>query len=359
MHKYNDLIPIYEWLPSFNKNKLLIIAGPCSIETEYDTINIFKEIKNTNIVDIIRAGIWKPRTKPGSFEGSGIEGLKWLNKAKDIYNMPIAIEVANASHVKEAIKYNVDIIWIGARTTVNPFSMQEIADVLNGIDIPVMIKNPVNPDLDLWIGGIERIYNAGIKKIAAIHRGFSLKDNTPFRNMPLFDIVNKLSDKIPNLPIICDPSHIAGNSNLISFIAQKSIEYNKTDGLMIECHSNPEKAWTDAKQQITPKMLLNIINAIKKYSDNDDFIEINVLRDKINNIDYDLLNKIAKRMQLSKLVGKYKKHNKISIQQPDYWKEMLSKKIQYSNTLNLNENFIKIIMQMIHSESVEIQKYNI
>ncbi len=347
----NNFIPISNWFPFF-KHKLLIIAGPCSIETKAQTIDIAQKLKDINKIDIFRAGIWKPRTRPGQFEGIGVKGLQWLDNVKKITNLPIAVEVANTNHIEEVLKHNIDIIWIGARTTTNPFSVQELANALKGVDIPVMIKNPVNPDLDLWIGAIERISKSGINKIAAIHRGFTSYNKSPFRNEPLFEIVESLKNKLPNLPIICDPSHISGNRELISLISQKAIDM-KVNGLMIECHSDPDNAYTDSKQQITPDMLNNILNSIDPYNNENN--DINDLRNKINNIDYNLLQQLAKRMEIVKKIGQYKHVNKIKTEQLDYWNKMLNKKLEYSNFLDLNKDFIHQILQLIHKKSIDIQ----
>ena len=249
MKKALQLESISKWLPTASKP--IIISGPCSAETEEQTIATAKQLAATGKVHALRAGIWKPRTRPGQYEGAGEEGLKWLIQAKKETGLPVTTEVANAAHVDACLKAGVDILWVGARTTVNPFSVQEIADALKGVDIPVMVKNPINPDLELWIGALERLNKAGLTKLAAIHRGFSSFEKGPFRNAPMWDMAIELKTRIPELDILCDPSHIAGNRDLISFISQKALDLDMA-GLMIESHIDPDAAWSDAKQQVTP-----------------------------------------------------------------------------------------------------------
>src|SRR5690349_13877933 len=299
MKKELDLESIKTWL---HTDRPIIISGPCSAETEEQTVATAKQIAATGKVHALRAGIWKPRTRPGQYEGAGTEGLKWLIAAKKETGLPVTTEVANAAHVEAALKAGVDILWVGARTTVNPFSVQEVADSLKGVDIPVMVKNPVNPDLELWIGALERLNKAGIKKLAAIHRGFSSFEKGPFRNAPMWDLAIELKTRIPELDIICDPSHIAGNRDLIALICQKALDLNMS-GLMVESHINPDAAWSDAKQQVTPAVLGNIIEGLvarKPSTDNKTFKDtLAVLREQIDQLDDEIMQKLAKRMTIS------------------------------------------------------------
>ncbi len=338
--------------------KPLIISGPCSAETREQTLATCKAIKDTNMVDVIRAGAWKPRTKPGNFEGVGVIALEWLNEAKQITGLPISIEVATAKHVEEALKHNIDMLWIGARTTVNPFSVQEIAESLRGVDIPIMVKNPVNPDLGLWIGAIERLQNIGIKHIGAIHRGFSVYGKNEYRNSPLWNIALELKRLMPELPMLCDPSHISGNANLIQEIAQKGadLDYN---GLIIESHICPQEAWSDAKQQVTPQRLKEILQNIKwreKTSSKDDFRrQIDQLRLQIDTIDDELFALLARRMSISDKIGEIKLENNVSILQTQRWDNMVVKRLQLAKELGLSQQVVKDIMEQIHIESINRQ----
>ena len=291
------------WL---NINKPLVISGPCSAETETQMISTAKQIAATGKVHALRAGIWKPRTRPGQYEGAGEEGLQWLIAAKKETGLPVTTEVANAAHVEACLKAGVDMLWVGARTTVNPFSVQEVADALKGVDIPVMVKNPVNPDLELWIGALERLNRAGIKKMAAIHRGFSSFEKGPFRNAPMWDLAIELKTRIPELEIICDPSHISGTRDLIALVAQKALDLDMA-GVMIESHINPDAAWSDAKQQVTPAALAQIIDGLvvrTVSSDNKTFKDtLSVLRDQIDQLDDEIMQKISARMKVSEKIG--------------------------------------------------------
>ena len=335
----------------------LIMSGPCSAENEEQVLEIARQLNN-NGIKIFRAGLWKPRTRPNAFDGVGNAGLPWLKKVKEKYGMLTAIEVANVKHVYEALKAGIDILWIGARTSANPFAVQDIADSLKGVDIPVMIKNPVNPDVELWIGAIERINNAGIKKIAAIHRGFSTYSKSLYRNNPQWQIPIELKRRIPELVIITDPSHICGSRDLIFEISQKAMDLN-FNGLMIETHINPEKALSDADQQITPNELKTLLSRlILRKADIENTMLLTTLeelRQEINSYDNNLLNILEKRMAVSKLIGEYKKKHNITILQTSRWDEILRRQIEIAEKKGLSEEFIVKIFRAIHQESINHQ----
>ncbi|MGV6860823.1 MAG: chorismate mutase [Putridiphycobacter sp.] len=341
-----------------NLKKPLIIAGPCSAETEDQVLQTAVQLKKNVNLDLLRAGIWKPRTRPGNFEGVGEKGLKWLVNAGKEINTPVTTEVANAKHVEQALKAGVDVLWIGARTTVNPFSVQEIADALKGVKVPVMIKNPINPDLQLWVGAIERIMAAGITNIFAVHRGFSSFEKTKYRNVPKWGIPIELMHLFPELPIICDPSHIGGSRELIESISQKALDMNMS-GLMIETHPNPDKAWSDAKQQITPDKLGEIIKnlVVREQTPTDPLFldKLACLRSEIDEIDEKLLQILAERFKLIEEIGTYKKENNTTILQPDRWFEILNSRQILAEDLNLNALFIDKLLKIIHQESVGLQ----
>lgn len=343
----------------FNKpaGQPIIIAGPCSAESEEQVLTTARALAGQNI-DLFRSGIWKPRTRPGSFEGVGVVGLPWLRKVKQETGLKVTTEVAKAEHVYEALKYGIDVMWLGARTTVNPFSVQEVADALRGVDIPVMIKNPVNPDLSLWIGAIERIYKVGIKRIAAIHRGFSLHGQTKYRNVPRWEIAIELRRKFPDLEIICDNSHICGRRDILFDVAQKAFDLN-FDGIMTETHPDPDNAWSDAAQQITPEQFNELRNKLvmrKSSSDNPEFLDsLDHLRHEIDEIDEDLLNLLAHRMRISEKIGEYKKQNNIAILQTSRWGEILDKSVQKGKSLGLSSDFVTFVMRAIHQESINHQ----
>ncbi len=340
-------------------NKPVIISGPCSAETEEQTIATAKQIAATGKVHALRAGIWKPRTRPGQYEGAGDIGLQWLMAAKKETGLPVTTEVANAAHVEAALKAGVDILWVGARTTVNPFSVQEVADSLKGVDIPVMVKNPVNPDLELWIGAMERLHKAGIKTMAAIHRGFSSSEKGPFRNLPMWDIAIELKTRFPELEIICDPSHIGGNRDLISFISQKALDLDMA-GLMIESHINPDAAWSDAKQQITPAVLGKIISELvvrKPDSENKTFKDtLSILREQIDHLDDDIMQKMAARMKISEKIGQYKRDNNVTILQVGRWEEIIKTRVTLGKAMGLDEGFMRDLLRLVHHESIQIQE---
>jgi chorismate mutase len=350
--------PLSTWIKPANENQPLLIAGPCSAETEEQLVATAQLLAKTGKLSALRAGIWKPRTRPGEFEGIGSIGLEWLKTAKQETGLPTAVEVATAKHVEEALKAGVDILWVGARSTANPFTVQEIADALKGVDVPVMVKNPVNPDLTLWIGALERINNAGITKLAAIHRGFSSYEKSAFRNEPMWDMAINLKTHAPDLPIINDPSHITGNRDLIPYIAQKALDMDM-QGLMIESHIDPSVAWTDAKQQVTPKALAELIDnltlrkpEVKSIAIKDALAELRANIDKIDDL---VIQKLAERMQIVEKIGNYKKDNGITILQVNRWDEILKKGVQYGKALKLDEDFTEKLLELIHSESIRKQ----
>ena len=341
-------------LPGVDTKRPLVIAGPCSAETEEQVMQTAKELAARGI-KIFRSGIWKPRTKPGGFEGVGAEGLPWLQRVQKEFGMYTAVEVATAKHVRECLAHNVDILWIGARTSANPFAVQEIADALEGIDIPVLIKNPVNPDLDLWIGAIERIYNAGIRRIGAIHRGFSTSDKKIYRNLPQWHLPIELHRQLPNLPIICDPSHIGGKRELIAPLCQQAMDLN-FDGLIIESHCHPEKAWSDAAQQVTPAVLDFILNTIVIRDMTQSTESLTALRRQIDELDDSLLELLARRMRISNEIGTYKKEHNMPILQAQRYDEILQHRVSQAEKMGMDGEFMKTVLVAIHEESVRHQQ---
>ncbi len=331
----------------------IVIAGPCSAETEEQTMQTARELAAQG-VKIFRAGIWKPRTKPGGFEGIGVEGLTWLKKVKAETGMYTATEVATAKHVYEALKYGVDVLWIGARTTANPFAVQEIADALQGVDIPVLIKNPVNPDLELWIGAVERIYNAGLRRIGAIHRGFSSYDKKVYRNQPQWHMPVELKRRIPSIQIVCDPSHIGGKRELIAPLSQQAMDL-QFDGLIIETHCNPAKAWSDAAQQVTPHALNELLNKIVLRDMAKSTEDLSDLRQQMDEIDKDILEAIAKRMRISEEMGMFKKEHNISILQRKRYDELLLKRAALGESLGMSNQFMRVLVEAMHAESIRKQ----
>ena len=354
----NNNKKLRNWLDNFGLDHPLVIAGPCSAETESQVLGIAHELKNSD-VSIFRAGIWKPRTRPGNFEGVGSIGLKWLQKVKKETGLLVTTEVANANHVKIALDHDIDVLWIGARSTVSPFIVQEIADALKNTDKIVLLKNPVNPDLSLWYGGIERLYTANIKKLGVIHRGFSTYSKTKFRNNPEWQIPIELQNKFPDLPLICDPSHICGRRDIIKQTSQKALDLN-FDGLMIETHNDPDNAWSDAAQQITPKTLINLMKdlVIRKESlEERSFInELENLRIKIDNADSQILDILGNRMKVSEEIGKIKKKQNVAILQSARWNDILEKMISDGKEKGLSEDFILKIFKAIHQESINHQE---
>ncbi len=336
----------------------LIISGPCSAETEEQVIDTATRLAHTGKVDMLRAGIWKPRTRPGMFEGIGTKGLPWLQKAKNITGLPICIEVATAKQVEDALHFDVDVLWIGARTTVNPFSVQEVADALRGVDIPILVKNPINPDLELWSGAVERVERAGIKEIGLIHRGFSSYGNTEFRNAPMWHLAIEMKRRNPGRMIINDPSHICGRRDTLASISQIAIDLDY-DGLMIESHIDPDNAWSDAKQQITPEVLSEMLSSLiwrKEDVSSDAFHGImEKLRQQINQLDDELLQIIGQRMKVAESIGEYKKNNNVTILQTNRWNEILERAYKKGDKLGLSKEFITSYFDAVHMESINHQ----
>jgi chorismate mutase len=338
-------------------NRPFLIAGPCSAETEEQVMATARELVAAD-VDLFRSGIWKPRTRPGAFEGKGSAALPWLKRVKEEAGLRTTIEVASTFQVEKALQFSIDVLWIGARTTANPFSVQELADALKGVDIPVMIKNPINPDLELWIGAIERIQEAGIKHIAAIHRGFSTYAKSVFRNEPYWEIPIELRRRMPEIPLFCDNSHICGNRTDLQSVAQYALDLNY-DGLMTETHYDPDHAWSDAQQQITPAAYLQLIQNLefkKETTDDLDFLQhLDSVRHQIDDLDFEVLNLLAKRMKLSEEIGLHKKQSKVSVFQVARWNEILEKAKVMGRERGLSEGFISNYLSAVHQESIARQ----
>jgi len=346
-----------KWLDNMGLSHPVVIAGPCSAETEEQVLKTAHELKNTD-TNIFRAGIWKPRTRPGGFEGVGEKGLPWLQRVREETGFKITTEVGNADHVEKALKYDVDILWIGARTTVNPFVVQEIADALKGVDKPVLVKNPVNPDLALWLGGVERIKSAGVSQLGVIHRGFSSYKSLNYRNKPKWHIAIELKKEFPDLPLILDPSHICGRRDTILDVSQTALDLNY-DGFMIETHIDPDNAWSDAKQQVTPTHLKQIIEDLvirKKTSSEETFQQkLNIYRKDLDILDNDLIALLKNRMDISGQIGTLKRKENVAILQSARWEEILSLMIAEADKKGLNKEFITEIFKAIHVESIKIQ----
>jgi chorismate mutase len=344
-------------LEKWNKRPL-IISGPCSAETEEQVLETAQRLANTGRIDILRAGIWKPRTKPGLFEGIGAKGLPWMLQAKKITGLPVTVEVATAKQVQDALAFDVDILWIGARTTVNPFSVQEVADALRGVDVPVLIKNPINPDLELWTGAVERVARAGVKNIGLIHRGFSSYGNTEYRNAPMWHLAIEMKRRNPGMPIICDPSHICGRRDILQDVSQVSVDLD-FDGLMIESHIDPDNAWSDAKQQITPERLGEILAAITWRSEGSSEAEFQTalasMREQINQLDDELLQILGQRMKVADKIGEFKKNNNITILQTKRWNDILERAMLKGDKLGLSREFITKYFDAVHLESISHQ----
>ena len=335
----------------------LIIAGPCSAESESQMLETARRIKETNAeVPIFRAGIWKPRTKPNGFEGVGVIGLNWLKKVKSEYGFKTATEVANAHHVAAALEADVDILWIGARSTVNPFTVQEIAEALKGTDKPVFVKNPVNPDLALWIGALERLLGQDVKNLGVIHRGFSTYQKTKYRNIPNWQIALDFKNQYPNIPMLVDPSHICGNRTGLVGIAQEALNVGY-QGMIIETHCNPDEAWSDASQQITPEVLAELISNLQiRNSDISAFDdEMGRHRTLISDLDFNLIELLSQRMRISEKIGTLKKENNIAIFQPERWKVITEYASQKADETGMSQEFIEKVFKAIHEESIEIQ----
>ena len=336
----------------------LIISGPCSAETEEQLIATAQRLANTGKIDMLRAGIWKPRTKPGLFEGIGAKGLPWLLQAKKLTGLPTTVEVATGKQVEDALTFDVDVLWIGARTTVNPFSVQEVADALRGVDIPVLIKNPINPDLELWAGAVERVARAGVKQIGLIHRGFSSYGNTEYRNAPMWHLAIEMKRRNPGMMIINDPSHICGRRDILLDVAQKAIDLD-FDGLMIESHIDPDNAWSDAKQQVTPEKLAEMLDTIvwRKEDVNSEAYHaaLEKLRQQINHLDDEMMQILGQRMKIADQIGKYKKENNITILQTNRWNEILERAFNRGEKLGLGKEFITKYLDAVHMESINHQ----
>jgi chorismate mutase len=340
------------------KKRPLIISGPCSAETEQQVVETAVRLHKTGKVDIIRAGIWKPRTRPGSFEGIGAKGLPWLQQAKKLTGLPVAVEVAAGKQVEDALTFEVDVLWIGARTTVNPFSVQEVADALRGVDIPVFIKNPINPDLELWTGAVERVLKAGIKQVGLIHRGFSSYGNTEYRNAPMWHLAIEMKRRNPELIFINDPSHICGRRDILQEVAQEAIDLDY-DGLIIETHIDPDKAWSDAKQQITPERLGEMLDQIRwrkeDVASEEYHAAMEKMRQQINQLDDELMQILSARMKVSEKIGQYKKDNNITILQTNRWNAILERAYTKGEKLGLSKEFITKYFDAVHMESINHQ----
>ena len=339
-------------LPSDNERPI-VIAGPCSAETEEQVMTTARQLAEKGC-HMFRAGVWKPRTKPGGFEGNGEVALPWMKQVKNETGMLIATEVATPEHVELALKYGMDILWVGARTTANPFAVQALADSLKGIDVPVFVKNPVNPDLELWIGALERINGAGIKRLGAIHRGFSSYDKKIYRNLPMWQIPIELHRRIPNLPIVCDPSHMGGRRDLIAPLCQQAMDMGM-DGLMVESHYNPDKAWSDANQQVTPDILDYILSILVIRDEVQTTENIKALRKQIDEIDNQLIDTLAKRMRISREIGQYKKEHGMTIIQTSRYNEIMEKRGAQGALLGIGQDCVRRIFELIHEESVNQQ----
>ncbi|MEO1448553.1 MAG: bifunctional 3-deoxy-7-phosphoheptulonate synthase/chorismate mutase type II [Bacteroidota bacterium] len=352
-----DITPMKDW--GLGLGDYMNISGPCSAESPEQVMETCLGVAKHD-VQVLRAGIWKPRTRPNSFEGVGSVGLKWLKAAGEATGLPVCVEVANVKHVYESLRTGIDILWLGARTTTNPFAVQEIADALEGVDIPVMIKNPVNPDLQLWIGAIERIQRAGIKKIAVIHRGFSVYGDSKYRNEPHWEIPIELKRLHPQLPLICDPSHISGRRDLLVPVSQKALDLN-FDGLMLESHITPDKALSDAKQQVTPERLGEILTELVHRhpdSDNPQFIgKLELLREQIDEMDHKLIEILADRMKISEQIGLFKRDNNITILQAARWSEIIQDRLEQAVQMGLSKDIMTEILQMVHKESIRHQTH--
>ncbi|MFN0032546.1 MAG: chorismate mutase [Flavobacteriales bacterium] len=352
----NSLISLDAWWPTANRP--CIISGPCSVETESQLLQTAHKLKATGKVHVLRGGLWKPRTRPDSFEGVGAQGIEWMLKARVETGLPIITEVATAEHVELCLKHEFDMLWIGARTTVNPFSVQEIAECLRGVDIPIIVKNPVNPDLQLWIGAIERLMRSGIRKIAAMHRGFSHHGSSIYRNKPMWEIPIALKTQWPELPVFCDPSHICGRRDLLLQVAQRALDLGM-NGLMLESHITPDQAWSDALQQITPEALSNLLDNLQVRATSTEDVQfangLLALRSRIDKIDEEIIQLISDRMNITREVGRYKKEHNITILQVERWKEIIATRSMLAERLGLSAEFTEKYLEQIHKESIRTQ----
>ncbi len=351
-----EIVPLQEWFPSTHPFRL--ISGPCSAETREQVMEDAIRLAKDSRVGLMRAGIWKPRTRPDSFEGVGEIGLSWLQEAREATGLPFTVEVARAEHVEAALKAGTNVLWIGARTTVNPFSVQEIADALKGVSIPVMVKNPINPDVQLWLGAFERLQKSGINQMAAIHRGFSTVDSAPYRNAPRWDLAIQLRTLVPDLPVFCDPSHITGKREFLFEVAQKAIHF-AFDGLMIEAHPSPDLAWSDAAQQITPEQLWQLLDGLDlrftQPQNSEAAHQLMLMRQLIDSIDEELMRLLSRRMKTIQQIGDYKKIHHVTIFQPERWQEILETRIEWAKSLQLDERFVRKILMEIHRQGLQIQ----
>ena len=351
-----NINPLTNWLT--DKKIPLVIAGPCSAESEEQMLATARELAKNQKISYFRAGIWKPRTRPGSFEGMGVEALRWMQAVKEETGLKVATEVANTDHVEVCLEHGVDLLWLGARTSVNPFSVQEIANALKGVDIPVAVKNPINPDLQLWVGALERINKAGIDHLIAIHRGFSSFEKSPFRNQPLWEFPIELKSICPDVPILCDPSHIAGTRDLIPFISQKALDMDM-DGFMIESHINPMAALSDADQQLTPNALNDLLNDLivrLATTRNEEFkTQLDDLRRLIDDLDEEITQKLSARMDVAEKIGEYKKENNVTILQVKRWEELISDRLSTATAMGLSEDFMRGVLKLVHKESIRRQ----
>ncbi len=345
---------------SFKAKRPFIVAGPCSAETEAQVMATAVDLAEQGLTDLFRAGIWKPRTRPNSFEGVGSEGLGWLRRVKQETGLPVTTEVANKQHVYEALKYGIDVLWIGARTTVNPFSVQEIADALAGSNVPVIVKNPINPDVALWAGAIERLRKAGITELAGLHRGFSSFGDSQFRNPPRWQMAIEFKQMMPDLPLFIDPSHICGRRDILAEVAQQAFDLNY-DGMMLEVHPSPDDAWSDAKQQITPARYAELVRSLsfpEATSSDPTFLQnLGTLRHQIDEIDEEVMNLLGERMKLAKAIGDYKRLNNIAILQPERWQSLLADAQARGAKRDLSAEFVSDFLKAIHQESINKQEY--
>ncbi len=352
-----EFLPLFKWGFGFPEKKPLVIAGPCSAESKEQMLMLGTKLA-TSGVHLIRAGIWKPRSRPDSFQGIGLKGLEWLKEASLVSGLPVTTEVATPQHVEQALKAGIDILWVGARTTVNPFYVQEIAEALKGVDIPIMVKNPINPDIELWIGSIERLYQAGLRRIAAIHRGFSIYKAEKYRNPPMWEIPIELRRRYPDLPIICDPSHITGAKDLVANVSQRAMDLD-FNGLMIETHADPLEALSDTEQQLTPEELISLLkNLILRESSTEDpdFItHLESLRLQIDSLDKDIIDLLAKRMGISREIGIAKKENGVTVFQMNRWAQLFDNRVQTTIKAGLSDQFAIDFIQSIHKESIRQQ----
>ncbi|WP_206680725.1 chorismate mutase [Hymenobacter polaris] len=340
-------------------DKPFLISGPCSAETESQVLETCQRLAATGKVQALRAGIWKPRTKPGGFEGVGVKGLPWLKKASELTGLPVAVEVATAKHVEDCLAFGVDLVWVGARTTGNPFSVQEIADALRGTDVPVLVKNPIHPELELWVGALERLQKAGVKQLGMIHRGFSSYGNTDYRNAPMWHLPIEMKRRLPDMPILNDPSHICGRRDTLFGVAQQALDLD-FDGTMIESHIDPDNAWSDAKQQITPEVLGKLIEDLvwrHETTDKEEYLNaLAGLRQQINNLDAEIIQLLGRRMSVSEKIGQYKKENDITVLQTARLNEILDRAKRQGSQVGLSEDFVERYMEAVHLESVQRQE---